>query len=166
MHIKTKSSFLFQNTLPVSIIRVQFLTIFTYNRQTTMGAIHRTKNGNIWTPSKWGHAATTAMEELQRFNKAILIEEYAIMPNHIHMLILYKSYKPKMTNWFVSYCKQYLSHKMLETDKTSDPIWEKSFEAQYIRSEYTQYILSQNLREHQAHWQYDPLYRPNQKNRF
>ncbi len=138
--------------------RVQFLTICTYDRQLTLGHIDKIGETFIWHPSPWGVAAEKVMKQIQESSKQILVLEYAVMPNHIHLLIIYKRCYEDLIKQFIIQCKHTLTQSMIKAMPANDPIWEKSFAGQLVRREQTQHVLCQNLREHKKYWHYDSLY--------
>lgn len=141
----------------------QLITLCTYQKQLTLGTIHNKHGMNVWIPSQWGKVVEEAIPQLQSFSNVIFIDNYSIMPNHVHMLVIFRNYQPRLTNWFVSYSKQTLAQRMMRVHPSQEPIWELAYTAQSIRQSFTQSAVSSHLKEHQAHWQYDDLYMPSEK---
>lgn len=140
--------------------RVQFITICTHEKQHILGKIYKRKDEHIWQPSPWGLAASDGLKKLKLSSQLVMIQEYVVMPNHVHMLVLYKRCNDRLVKWFISHCKHIMAQHMLKVHYTSEPLWEKSFSGHYVQREYTQYALSQDMREHQSRWHYDSLNTP------
>ena len=45
--------------------RVQFITLCTHEKQTTLGRIYKDKNGFVWQPTVWGMAAEEGLRKLK-----------------------------------------------------------------------------------------------------
>lgn len=155
MSIYTKKSF---SSWPGH--RVHFLTICTHERQPTLGHIEKTGSTWTWNPTPWGTAATEALQQLKENSTSVMIYEYAVMPNHVHLLVLYKRCNERLVSWFISHCKHVMTQRMQKASPcpADDPIWERSYSGYYIRCERTQRALCQNLQEHQNFWYYDSLF--------
>lgn len=139
-------------------LNVKYLTICTYQHEPTLGSIYRHEYKNVWQPSSWGKIAEETMAEIQQVCRSVVVEDYVVMPNHIHILLLTKHVHPRMVHWFMSKCKQRLTDNMLRIHDSATPIWEKSFLSQNVYMERTHDALCQTLREHRKTWQYDVLY--------
>lgn len=140
-------------------MRTSFFSLFTTNRLPTLGSIRYVDQENvIWEPTEWGKKTEEALEYLQRTLKVVLIQEFIVMPNHIHMLILYNRGTPKVINWFSAHCKQTLTQHMIKSKYTNQPIWEKSFDSIEISQEYTAITARESIRQHHSRWKYDALY--------
>ncbi|MCH4166656.1 MAG: hypothetical protein LKF74_02160 [Megasphaera sp.] len=158
MYIKSGNASHADKTTHTLMPHTQLITFRTYQNQLTLGSIHSKNGRNIWVPSDWGLAVDAAMPQLKSFSNVIFIDSYSIMPNHIHMLVIFRSYQPRLTNWFISYSKQVLVQRMMRVRPAAEPIWDLAYTAQSIRHSFTQSAVSMSLKEHQAHWQYDDLY--------
>ena len=141
----------------------QLITLCTYQKNLTLGTISNTRGISTWNPSSWGQAAEKSMPQLQSFSNVIFIDTYSIMPNHIHMLVIFRNHQPRLTNWFVSYSKQTLAQRMMRVRPAIQPVWDAACTAQPIHCPHTQSAISLHLQEHRDHWQYDTLYMPNPK---
>ena len=137
--------------------RVQFITLCTHEKQTTLGRIYKDKNGFVWQPTVWGMAAEEGLRKLKLSSQLVLIQDYVIMPNHVHLLVLYRRCNDRVVKWFISHCKHTMAQHMLKAQHTNEPIWETSYSSHYVQREHTQLALSQNIREHKTRWHYDSL---------
>ena len=140
-------------------LRTQLLTLYTNGRLPTLGTIRSINQEYVWKPNEWGQAAETVLKTMQQTSKIIMIQEFVVMPNHIHFLLSYRQHKPYILNWFARRCKRMMTPPMLHAKHTSLPIWEGSFHSTEIRHEYTLHAVCENLREHHRLWQYDMLCR-------
>lgn len=161
MYIKSGNAVRADKTAHTLMPHTQLITFRTYQNQLTLGSIHSKNGRNIWAPSVWGLAIDATMPQLKSFSNVIFIDSYSIMPNHIHMLVIFRSHQSRLTNWFVSYSKQILVQRMMRVHITTVPIWDLSYTAQSICHSFTQSAVSMSLKEHQSHWQYDNLYLSN-----
>lgn len=146
------------------ICRVQFMTLCTDRKRPILGSIVHDGEKNVWLPSVWDTAATKALTSLQQYNRTILIEDFVVMPNHIHLLLVYKTYRSNLSDWFAFYCKRYILHAMKRFRFSDMAVWEKNYEASYLHSEVIHSVFQQNIEEHVSRWHYDAYYTPTPAN--
>lgn len=138
----------------------QFITLCTHEYRPTLGLIRLQHHHRLWRPSAWGQAAATVLEKLQTTETAHIVEEYVVMPNHIHLLVSFQTCDRRYAHHFITHCKQSLAQAMRAAEPSSGPFWEKSFFVQTIQTSHTHYAFSEALRTHHDQWQYDSLYVP------
>ena len=152
---------------------VYFITICTQNRRCVLSRIVGT--GVLDCPqselTKYGTIAEKYIKQFNNFYKHLSVENYVIMPNHIHLLLWVKENKntsnngqsrtPVPTNIerannacsrFVSTLKRFCNKEYGEN------IWQPRFYDHIIRTredheKYTKYIYENPIR-----WYYDELY--------
>lgn len=138
-------------------LHTQLLTLYTHGRLPTLGTICSVNRAYVWKPNAWGRTAEAVLKNMQDLSRVILVQEYVVMPNHIHILVSYRHHTPHILNWFVLRCKQMMSQPILRAKQISCPVWERSFHSIEIRHDNTLRAICENLREHHSHWQYDTL---------
>lgn len=138
-------------------LHTQLLTLYTHGRLPTLGTIRSISQEYVWKPNAWGRAAEAVLKNMQYLSRIVLVQEYVVMPNHIHILVSYRHHTPHILNWFALRCKQMMTQSMLHDKQVSLPIWERSFHSIEIRHDGTLRAVCENLREHHSHWQYDAL---------
>ena len=152
---------------------VYFITICTQNRRCILSRIVGT--GVPDCPqielTKYGQIADKYIKQLNDFYNQLSVEEYVIMPNHIHLLLWVKENKyaiengqsrtPVPTNIerATSACSQFVStFKRFCNKAYGENIWQARFYDHVIRNrkdyeEHVKYIYENPIR-----WYYDELY--------
>lgn len=138
----------------------QFITICTHEYRNFLGLIRLQRHHKIWCPSPWGQAVEKTLRSMQQDEAAVVLEDYVVMPNHLHLLVLFHTCDRRLSHNFIATCKQGLARAMRAASPTEEPLWEKSFFQHTIQSTQSHYALSQSIRSHHDHWMYDSLYRP------
>ncbi len=144
-------------------LHTQLLTLYTHKRLPTLGSIRYSNKKYIWKPTDWGKTAESVLKNSQRVSKIVMIQEFVVMPNHIHLLVSYRNHTPHILNWFAANCKQAINACILNVRQSTEPIWERSFHSIKIRHNDTLRVICESLREHHSRWQYDLLYRDAQE---
>jgi len=130
-------------------IGMYYITICTKNRGEILGKIKQndiklTKEGMI------------CKEYLQNFEKIFInieINEYIIMPNHIHMIIEIKEEKEN-----VSIMRIIKKYKSSISQKLGRSIWQKSYYDRIIRNEKELYAIKQYIRDNIKNWKLDKYF--------
>lgn len=136
----------------------QFITLCTHECQPLFGLIRLQRHHQLWTPSPWGQAVIAGLEAIQEAHEQALLEDFVVMPNHIHMIALFRGCDRRLSHNFVTYCKHFLAQAIRDVSPTRQPVWAKSFHAQTIHSTHTHTALSESIRTHHERWPYDSLY--------
>ena len=152
---------------------VYFITICAQNRRCILSRIVGTGVLDCPKPelTGYGKIADKYVKQLNDFYDHLSVEEYVIMPNHIHFLLLVKKNKntsdngqsrtPVPTNIerANSACSQFVStFKRFCNKEYGENIWQRSYYDHVIRDrqdyeEHVRYIM-----ENPARWYYDELY--------
>ncbi len=135
---------------------VRLLTLSTYGHAPVLGSVYRQNKEAIWMPSPLGKAAAEALETLQQKTPFAAIQEYAVMPNHIHILFYAVRNPDSMRDRFMTHCLRRISRHMAALNPAL-PLWEPAYHYRPIGCEHTQPALADYLRNHHASWQSDPL---------
>ena len=148
-------------------IGIYFITICTKDRKCILS--HIVGTGVLDCPqiqlTKYGEVARKYIDQLNSFYEHISVEEYIIMPNHIHILLFVKksgqSRTPVPTNTtranntfsqFISTFKRFCNKEYGEN------IWQPRAYDHIIRDrdDYEKHI--KYIRENPMYWYYDELY--------
>ncbi len=150
-----------------------FITICTQNRRCLLSRIVGT--GVLDCPqtelTRYGEIADKYIKQLNEFYNHLSVEDYVIMPNHIHLLLWVKENKPDNENGQSrtpvptnveranSVCSQFVStFKRFCNKEYGENIWQARFNDHIIRNradyeEHVKYIY-----ENPVCWCYDELY--------
>lgn len=123
-----------------------FLTICVKDRIEILGKII---NENRIELSNEGNIAKQSIEQIEQKYTGIIIDEYIIMPNHIHMIIIVD----KENNITISrLIKQY---KMYVSKEVKYGFWQKSFYEHIIRNEKEYIKISEYIQNNVRNWKQD-----------
>ncbi len=154
-------------------VGVYFITLCTQNRRCILSRIVGT--GVLDCPqtelTKYGKIADKYIKQLNGFYNHLSVEDYVIMPNHIHLLLWVKENKNAIQNGQSrtpvptnieranAICSQFVStFKRFCNKEYGENIWQARFNDHIIRNrndceEHIKYIY-----ENPMHWYYDELY--------
>ena len=150
-----------------------FITICTQNRRNLLSRIVGT--GVLDCPkielTQYGEVVQKYLNQLNDFYDYISVEDYVIMPNHIHILLFVKengqSRTPVPTNIaranstlsrFVSTFQRFCNKEYGEN------IWQPRFNDHIIRNREDYEEHFRYIRENPLRWQFDELYREEEAN--
>lgn len=139
-----------------SVPRCQLITLYTQEKRHTLGQVSRQGGQHHWQPSAWGRALTVSLELMARHEEPACIKAFTVMPNHVHIFVLYKKYHAKLPGWFIGRLKNFLTAQLRQYAGATGPIFEDEIPAQLVYTESAQYAIVESLREHERHWKYDP----------
>ena len=125
-----------------------FITICIQNRIEILGKIH----DNQIKLSKEGIIVQTNIENIEKVFKDIKIDEYIIMPNHIHLIVE----KENILNSVLS--NDIRSFKTLVTKEVGFQIWQSSFYDHIIRDDYDYNVHLQYINDNPIKWCEDKYY--------
>ena len=147
---------------------VYFVTICTKNKQCILSKI---VGGDVLIAPQVELTACGRIldEQLQRMNELydhITVEQYVIMPNHIHLLLRVEESGPTGTSAptksrphqavadFVSTCKRFC------TRRYGHPLFQRSYHDHIIRGDADYEKIARYIAENPARWQEDCFYKP------
>ena len=122
-----------------------FVTICIKNRLPLLGKILNSK----LLLSNEGLIVNTYISSISKIYNNIQLDEYVIMPNHIHMILIIHN-KEKVT---LSSAIQHFKGKV--TKELGYSIWQKLFHEHIIRDEKTYYIIKQYIQNNVVNWEED-----------
>lgn len=139
-----------------TVPRCQLITLYTHEKRQTLGRMSHHHGQQHWQPTAWGKAITGTLELMTQHEEPASIKAFTVMPNHVHIFVLYKKYHAKLPSWFIGRLKKFLSEQMKRQHAVAGPIWEEEASAQLVYTETAQYAIVESLREAERHWKYDP----------
>ena len=125
-----------------------FITICIKNRRKILGKI----NNNQIELSKEGIVVQNYIEYIVKKYRNIKIDEYIVMPNHIHMII---SMDNKNYANLSRIIKQY---KGSVTKQIGHSIWQKSYYEHIIRYEKEYYNIKEYIQNNIVNWKHDKYF--------
>ena len=139
-----------------------FLTICTLNRREILSAVGVDVLGDPQNIRMlpYGEIAEKYIKQLNEFYDHITVEQYVIMPNHIHLL-LFVSGSPGMStptkqaskvSNFVSTFKRFCNKEC------GGNIWQRGFYDHVVRGHEDYAEIKKYIEENPASWYYDELY--------
>ena len=103
--------------------------------------------------TKEGKLVKQNINKIEQIYKNIIIDEYVIMPNHIHILILINNYKNSVT------IPKIIKHfKTNITREIKCSIWQKSFYEHIIRNEKEYWKIKEYIKYNVINWQKDKYF--------
>lgn len=133
------------------------MTICTHHRRQIFGDIH---DGEMRL-SPYSHAAQFHLLDLINHFSTILLDEYVVMPNHVHIILFLEptgEHRPNLSTIIGTY-KAAVSRTINQIRSESDsPIWQSRYHDVIIRND----TMLQKLREYTIHnpalWENDRFY--------
>lgn len=125
-----------------------FITICIKDRLEILGKIIE-ENINL---TKEGNIVKQNVSKIQKIYKNVIINEYVIMPNHIHILLLI-NYKSNVT------ISKVIKHfKTNITREIGYSIWQKSFYEHIIRNEKEYLQIKKYIKNNVINWKKDKYF--------
>lgn len=126
-----------------------FITICIKNRAEILGKI---KNINLIELTREGRIVQMYLEEIENIFENIVVDEYVIMPNHIHMIITIVRKGNSNISKIMQQYKGYVSKKI------GYSIWQKLFYEHIIRNEKEYYRVKKYIQSNIINWEKDKYY--------
>ncbi len=123
-----------------------FITICTKNRLKLFGNM---KNNQKLELTREGSIAKQYLEKIEMIFKNVLIDEYIIMPNHIHMLLIINNKKDITISRIIKQYKMYVSKQIKYS------IWQKSFYEHIVRNELEYQRIKTYIQNNVINWKQD-----------
>ena len=127
-----------------------FVTVCAHQKQCVFGAAGK--------PNVVGQMAAQGIEAIPEHFSGVVVDEYVIMPNHVHMILILPQGKSNLSSVVGSY-KSYVS-KMFHMEHPGVPLWQRSFYDHVIRDEAAYLEIKRYIRENPLKWNLDE-YNPN-----
>ena len=126
-----------------------FITICTKNRLELFGSISDEKEIQL---TKEGKIAEKYLIEIENVFNNTIIDEYIIMPNHIHMILQINNSSNISISRIIKQYKMYISKKI------GYSIWQKSFYDHIIRSDKEYVLIKQYIQNNIKNWETDKYF--------
>ena len=126
-----------------------FITICIKNRLELLGKIKEKDQIEL---RKEGKSAEEHIKKIEQVYRNVIVNDYIIMPNHIHMIIEINN-KNKVT--ISRIIKQY---KMEISKDIGYSIWQKSFYEHIIRNEKEYYKIKEYIQNNIINWKQDKYF--------
>ncbi len=128
---------------------IYFITLCIRNRIELLGKIVETNHIEL---TKLGNISEQYIKEIERKYTNIRIDEYVIMPNHIHLLIIINKQNEITISRII---KQY---KMYVSKINGFSIWQKSFYEHIIRNEKEYWKIKKYIKDNIINWKQDKYF--------
>lgn len=128
--------------------KMYFITICTKNRIETLGKI-REEDIKL---TMEGEIVKQNISKLEGIYKNIKIDEYIIMPNHIHILLLINYKNGTTISKIIKHLKTNISREIKYS------IWQKSFYEHIIRNEKEYLKIKEYIKNNVINWQSDKYF--------
>ena len=126
-----------------------FITICIKNRLEILGKI---KNDNAIELTKEGKIVKQNLYIIEDMYKNIRIDEYVLMPNHLHILLLINSKNGITISKIIKHLKTNISREI------GFSIWQKSFYEHIIRNEKEYFKIKEYIRNNIINWKQDKYF--------
>jgi REP element-mobilizing transposase RayT len=126
-----------------------FITICVKDRLEILGKIEEDNHIKL---TKEGNIVKQNIYRLEEIYKNIIVDEYIVMPNHLHILILI-NYKDGIT---ISKIIKHLKTNISREIKYS--IWQKSFYEHIIRNEKEYLKIKEYIKNNVINWRTDKYF--------
>ena len=137
------------NNYDYSKENMYFITICIKNRRELLGKINSKNHMKL---AYKGNVVEKYIDLIEKTYGNVLIDEYVIMPNHIHMIILINN-KTEIT--ISRIIKQY---KTLVSKRIAYSIWQKSFYDHIIRNEEEYLKIKEYIQNNVQNWKKDKYF--------
>ena len=125
-----------------------FITICVRDRLPLLGKI---ENSNIEL-TREGIAVEQHIKEISKIYDNVVLDEYVIMPNHIHIILNITAERDKTISTIIGQFKRIVSKEVKYS------IWQKSFHEHIIRNEKQYYFIKEYIRNNIINWENDLYY--------
>lgn len=125
-----------------------FVTICIKNRIEILGNI----DNNKIKLTKEGIIVQNYIEYIEKIFKSVIIDDYIIMPNHIHIIISI------INNNEVTLSRIIRQYKEIVTKKIRYSIWQKSYYEHIIRDEKEYYKIKKYIQNNVLNWKQDKYF--------
>ena len=126
-----------------------FITICTKNREQLLGKITEENQIKL---TKVGTIVEKSIRNLERIYSNITIDEYVVMPNHIHIIIIINEKNDLTISRIINQYKGGI------TKKIGYPIWQKLFYEHIIRNEKEYYKIVEYIQNNPLKWEEDEYF--------
>ena len=121
-----------------------FVTVCTHHKQCVFGAAGGA-NGTL--------QKSISFKDISRHFPGVGVDEYVVMPNHVHMILVFPQEQCNLSAVVGSY-KSYVS-KMFHVEHPGVTLWQRSFYDHIIRNENAYCEIKRYIQENPLKWDLD-----------
>ena len=145
------------NAFDYSYNNAFFVTICTYNKRSILSRIRRS-DPCVRPTVELSEVGLIAEKVLHKIEQTydILLDEYVIMPNHIHFIIVLKNGSPRSATPTIP--KIINAYKSIVTKEIGYPIWQRNYYEHIIRNEKEYYEIKRYIKNNIIKWEADRYY--------
>lgn len=125
-----------------------FVTICIQNRRKILGNISKDEIKL----SKLGELIDKNIKDIEEIFEDIIIDEYVVMPNHIHLIILINSSNKTNLSRIIK------KYKEIITKEIGQSIWQRSYYEHIIRNEKEYYKIKEYIQNNIVNWEKDKYF--------
>ena len=122
-----------------------FVTVCAHHKQCVFGAAGK--------PNVVGQMAVQGIKDISRHFPGVGVDEYVVMPNHVHMILVFPQEQCDLSAVVGSY-KSYVS-KMFHVEHPGVTVWQRSFYDHIIRDENAYCEIKRYIQENPLKWDLD-----------
>lgn len=125
-----------------------FITICIKDRKELLGKIKEDKI-NL---TKEGTIVQKYIKKINEIYKEVIVDEYIIMPNHIHLIIIIKDNNQITVSRIIKQLKMKIGKEI------ENSIWQKLFYEHIIRDDKEYYKIKEYIRNNVINWEKDKYF--------
>lgn len=125
-----------------------FITICIKNRKELLGKIKEDKISL----TKEGTIVQKYIKKINEIYQEVIVDEYIIMPNHIHLIIIIKDNNKITVSRIIKQLKMKISKEI------ENSIWQKLFYEHIIRDDKEYYKIKEYIRNNVTNWKKDKYF--------
>ena len=126
-----------------------FITICTHNKKCIFGTVKHL--------NEWGKIAEQDLKELASHFKDVYVDNYIVMPNHIHAIVVLNRENAVDLNSIIGLYKSGVSRKIHKTHPETT-VWQRSFHDRIIRNQKEYAYIWQYIQYNDQKWEQDCFY--------
>ena len=137
------------NNYDYSQENIYFITICVKDRVELLGKIDKANNIKL---TKEGNIVKKEIHKLEEIYKNIIIDEYIVMPNHLHILLIIKYKNGKSISRIIKHLKTNISREITYS------IWQKSFYEHIVRNRREYIKIKEYIKNNVINWSKDKYF--------
>ncbi len=137
------------NNYDYSQENIYFITICVKDRVELLGKIDKANNIIL---TKEGNIVKKAIHKLEEIYKNIIIDEYIVMPNHLHILLIIKYKNGTSISRIIKHLKTNMSREITYS------IWQKSFYEHIVRNRREYIKIKEYIKNNVINWSKDKYF--------
>lgn len=136
-----------------------FLTICTKDKACSLGFVGRADPGTPWVQlSPLGELAQRHIQTMESAYAGVTVEKFAVMPNHIHLLLTIHSGVPGSARPTQNLSRMVAAFKHLTNRAAGEQLWQASYYGHVVRNEQDFLRIWNYIDTNPARWAEDEYY--------